>query len=87
LNNPQRRQIILELLGPQFQRKFFPTDPDIPYILTPSYMPEEHRHKLENEAKSWLQIQTYNAAVEIGAGIEFIFLNFSTNLFFSSCNR
>jgi hypothetical protein len=34
-------------------------------------MPEEHRRKLENEAKSWLQIQTHKAALEIGAGIAF----------------
>jgi hypothetical protein len=32
------------------------------------YMSEEQRHKLENEAKSWLQIQTTKAAVEIKAG-------------------
>ncbi len=31
-------------------------------------MPEEHRRKLENEAKSWLQIQTHKSALEIGAG-------------------
>ena len=31
-------------------------------------MAEEHRRKLENEAKSWLQIQTHKAALEIGAG-------------------
>jgi hypothetical protein len=31
-------------------------------------MTEEHRHKLENEAKSWLQIQTIKAAIETGAG-------------------
>ncbi len=35
-------------------------------------MAEEHRRKLENEAKSWLQIQTHKAALEIGAGTEFI---------------
>jgi len=31
-------------------------------------MAEEHRKKLENEAKSWLQIQTHKSALEIGAG-------------------
>ena len=35
-------------------------------------MAEEHRRKLENEAKSWLQIQTHKAALEIGAGKQFI---------------
>ncbi len=35
-------------------------------------MSEEHRRKLENEAKSWLQIQTHKSALEIGAGIELI---------------
>jgi hypothetical protein len=39
-------------------------------------MSEEHRHKLENEAKSWLQIQTFKAAVEIGAGRVFIYILF-----------
>jgi len=39
-------------------------------------MSKEHRHKLENEAKSWLQIQTYKAAIEIRAGIELIFSKF-----------
>ena len=31
-------------------------------------MAKEQRCKLENEAKSWLQIQTLKAASEIGAG-------------------
>ena len=41
-------------------------------------MIEEHRRKLENEAKSWLQIQTHKSALEIGAGIKIkiSFLNF-----------
>lgn len=30
-------------------------------------MLDEHRRKLENEAKSWLQIQTFKAAVKVGA--------------------
>jgi hypothetical protein len=33
-------------------------------------MAEEHRRKIENEAKSWLQIQTHKSALEIGAGIK-----------------
>jgi hypothetical protein len=32
-------------------------------------LPEEHRRKLEDEAKSWLQIQSHKAAVETGAGM------------------
>ncbi|CAF0990782.1 unnamed protein product [Rotaria sordida] len=68
-NNRQRRQILIELLGTQFQWKLFPMEPDIPYILIPPYMLEEDRHKLENEAKSWLQIQVFKAAVEIGATV------------------
>ena len=31
-------------------------------------MTDEQRCKLENEAKSWLQIQTLKAASEIGVG-------------------
>lgn len=68
-DNPQRRQIIIELLGPQFQRKFFRIEPDIPYIILPPYMSEEDRHQLENEAKSWLQRQTLKSAIDIGAGM------------------
>lgn len=37
-------------------------------------MPEEHRRKLENEAKSWLQIQTHKSALEIGAGMSILLL-------------
>ncbi len=44
-------------------------------------MLEEHRHKLENEAKSWLQIQTLKAAIEIGAGMMFIHISFFLNFF------
>jgi hypothetical protein len=40
-------------------------------IQLPPAMAEEHRRKLENEAKSWLQIQTHKAALEIGAGNQF----------------
>ncbi len=46
-------------------------------------MLEEHRHKLENEAKSWLQIQTLKAAIEIGAGMMFIHISFFLNFFFA----
>lgn len=42
---------------------------------------EEHRRKLENEAKSWLQIQTHKSALEIGAGM-FILLHLSTLILF-----
>jgi len=52
-------------------------------------MAEEHRRKLENEAKSWLQIQTHKAALEIGAGTEFIFYCLFLPIFLSilfSCN-
>jgi hypothetical protein len=46
-------------------------------------MSEEHRRKLENEAKSWLQIQTHKSALEIRAGIELnIFLVFIMNFFY-----
>lgn len=31
-------------------------------------MSEERRNKLENEAKSWLQVQIFRAALETGAG-------------------
>lgn len=67
--NPERRQMIFELLGSQFQRKYFRMEPDLPYLLRPRYISEEHRRKLENEAKSWLQIQTLKTAIEIKAGI------------------
>ncbi|CAF3505876.1 unnamed protein product [Adineta steineri] len=66
-NNSQRRQILIELLGSQFQQKFFVNEPDNPHILMPPNMLKEDRTKLENEAKSWLQIQTLKAATEIDA--------------------
>ncbi|CAM2720415.1 unnamed protein product [Rotaria socialis] len=69
LDNQQRRQILIELLGTQFQLKLFSSQPDMPHLLTPPFMSEEHRRKLENEAKSWLQIETFKAAVEIGATV------------------
>ncbi|UJR31743.1 hypothetical protein I4U23_019221 [Adineta vaga] len=69
-NNPQRRQMLIELLGTQFQGKFFKTEPDNPSILNSPNMTEEERRKLENEAKSWLQIQTLKVATEIGAAMK-----------------
>ncbi|CAF1075101.1 unnamed protein product [Adineta ricciae] len=66
-NNSQRRQMLIELLGAQFQKKFFRTELDNSSILNVSAMTKEQRCKLENEAKSWLQIQTLKAASEIGA--------------------
>lgn len=74
--NPERRQMILELLGPQFQQKYFRIEPDLPYLLSLRYMSEERRRKLENEAKSWLQIQTLKTAIEVKAGTS----NFSSFL-------
>ncbi|CAF2093633.1 unnamed protein product [Rotaria magnacalcarata] len=68
-SNPERRQILIELLGKLFQWKLFRTEPDTPTIILPPTMPEEHRRKLENEAKSWLQIQTHKSALEIGAAV------------------
>ena len=41
---------------------------DTPHILLPPSMLEEERHRLENEAKSWLQIQTFKSAFDIQAG-------------------
>jgi hypothetical protein len=49
-------------------------------------MAEELRRKLENEAKSWLQIQTHKSALEIGAGIIikiFRFFFYYENIFMS----
>lgn len=40
----------------------------LPVFQMPPRMSEEHRRKIENEAKSWLQIQTHKSALEIGAG-------------------
>ncbi|CAF3891149.1 unnamed protein product, partial [Rotaria sordida] len=68
-NNPERRQILIELLGKLFQWKLFRSEPDTPHIILPPIMAEEHRRKLENEAKSWLQIQTHKSALEIGAAV------------------
>ncbi|CAF3664627.1 unnamed protein product [Rotaria sp. Silwood1] len=68
-HNRHRHQILIELLGTQFQWKFFRLEPDIPHILISPYMFEDHRRKLENEAKSWLQIQVFKAAVDIGATV------------------
>ncbi|CAF1615883.1 unnamed protein product, partial [Adineta ricciae] len=66
-NNPQRRQMLIELLGAQYQKKFFGTELDNTSILNVPDMTKEQRRILENEAKSWLQIQTLKAASEIGA--------------------
>ncbi|CAF1669432.1 unnamed protein product, partial [Didymodactylos carnosus] len=62
-HNPERRQILIELLGTLYQWTVFRAEPDQPSLLLPPMMPEEHRRKLENEAKSWLQIQTHRAAL------------------------
>ncbi|CAF5084565.1 unnamed protein product [Rotaria sp. Silwood1] len=77
-HNRHRHQILIELLGTQFQWKFFRLEPDIPHILISPYMFEDHRRKLENEAKSWLQIQVFKAAVDIGASTCQFTFHFST---------
>ncbi|CAF4437336.1 unnamed protein product, partial [Adineta steineri] len=68
-NSPERRQMLIELLGRLFHIKLLRSEPYDPNSLGPPLITEEHRRKLENEAKSWLQIQTHKSALEIGAGI------------------
>lgn len=64
--HPHRRQILFELLGKEFLWKYFPTEIDRPHLLN---LNEEERQKLENEAKSWLQLQTHRAAIEVRAAL------------------
>ena len=68
-DNRERQQMIIELVGPQFQQNYFRMEPDLPHLLHPPYISEENRRKLQNEAKSWLQIQTLKSAIEINAGM------------------
>ncbi|CAF1438227.1 unnamed protein product [Adineta steineri] len=68
-NNPERRQMLIELLGRLFHIKLLRSEPYDPNSLRPPLITEEHRRKLENEAKSWLQIQTHKSALEIGAAV------------------
>ncbi|UJR14936.1 hypothetical protein I4U23_001918 [Adineta vaga] len=68
-NNPERRQILIELLGKLFHIRLLRSESYHPNSLRPPAMSEEYRRKLENEAKSWLQIQTHKSALEIGAAV------------------
>ncbi|RNA12572.1 hypothetical protein BpHYR1_009056 [Brachionus plicatilis] len=61
---PQRKQMLIELLGPQFKRSYLPDESDDALILNPPLMAEEQRKKLENEAKSWLQIKMNEIALK-----------------------
>lgn len=56
--------MIIELLGSQFKRSYLTEDNDLPFIIQPPHMSEDQRKKLENEAKSWLQIQINEIALK-----------------------
>ena len=56
--------MIIELLGSQFKRSYLAEDTDLPFIIQPPHMSEDQRKKLENEAKSWLQIQINEIALK-----------------------
>lgn len=68
-HHAQRRQILLELVGQQFQSTYFLDEYDQSYLLKPPFMSDDERRKLENEAKSWLQIQTQKSAIDIHAAV------------------
>ncbi|CAF0718895.1 unnamed protein product [Brachionus calyciflorus] len=63
-NNPQRKQMLIELLGTQFKRSYLTNEDDNPQILFPPFMSDDQRKKLENEAKSWLQIKINDIALK-----------------------
>jgi len=69
-NNPHRKQMIIELLGSQFKRSYLTDDLDMPYIIQPPHMSEDQRKKLENEAKSWLQIQINEIALKKACAVK-----------------
>jgi len=62
--------MIIELLGSQFKRSYLAEDTDLPFIIQPPHMSEDQRKKLENEAKSWLQIQINEIALKKGCAIK-----------------
>ena len=62
--------MIIELLGSQFKRSYLSEDLDIPYIIQPPHMVEDQRRKLENEAKSWLQIQINEIALKKACAVK-----------------
>lgn len=62
--------MIIELLGSQFKRSYLSEDLDIPYIIQLPHMGEDQRRKLENEAKSWLQIQINEIALKKACAVK-----------------
>ena len=67
--NKQRKQMIIELLGDQFKRSYLSDEIECTNALSPPGMPEEYRKKLENEAKSWLQLQMNEIALKKSCAI------------------
>lgn len=63
-HNEHRKQMIIELVGAQFKRSYLTDEKDNPFLLIPPNLNEDQRKKLENEAKSWLQIQINEIALQ-----------------------
>ncbi len=60
----------MELLGDQFKRSYLSDETEDVLILNPPSMSEEYRKKLENEAKSWLQLQINEIALRKSCAIK-----------------
>jgi hypothetical protein len=63
-HNEHRKQMIIELVGAQFKRSYLTDEKDNPFLLITPTLNEDQRKKLENEAKSWLQIQINDIALQ-----------------------
>ncbi|XP_074641943.1 uncharacterized protein LOC141899489 [Tubulanus polymorphus] len=62
---PERFEMILNLVGTEFKKTYFPDVEYKPFLLEPPNMHKEQRDKLKAEASAWLSSQVYKAAKEV----------------------
>ncbi|XP_064619949.1 uncharacterized protein LOC135483216 isoform X2 [Lineus longissimus] len=67
-SQPERMQMIFELVGPEFKKEYFPSEPYQPSLLETPHMNAEQKERLRSEAQVWLNSQAYRAAKESGCG-------------------
>ncbi|RUS81425.1 hypothetical protein EGW08_010809 [Elysia chlorotica] len=66
--HPQRKEMLMEVLGKHFVEKYMSHVQRNPEVLESSHMSAEERNRLKVDAENWLTSQMYKAVKETGHG-------------------
>ncbi|KAK3710497.1 hypothetical protein RRG08_021313 [Elysia crispata] len=66
--HPQRKEMLMEVLGKHFVEKYMSHIQRNPEVLESSHMTAEERNRLKIDAQNWLNSQMYKAVKETGHG-------------------